>query len=410
MVRGRLSKRVGHGRSILGRREWSISIEEASLRRDEAKHVAALRAFGSLDGATRMRLAMELVETREPELALAYDNVVMVMAGLKRVSPRRRSREWHRSPCIIFIVRRKWSRGRTRSKDPQRLPGCLLTYADVGGRRTLCAVPTDVLEEVEFFGAKAHQPSGIRARAGSRGEVGNVACAVHLADGSAQHLLMMSCHHVLSPMRTVGDPEPDGGSAVMTFNTQVPIGTGLPLGGSLHADGKVSLDVQMGSVDNPAALASAVRGLRLSPARKLIATLEEFRALPPNTQYLILASPHNNTGAVHGLPAEFSGYVENKALLNYKFRDGANQVTRLVRHGLLLAFRVLAGKATLPGDSGATIVCAGPGGGMTLVAMHIGGGAAGGIPYSFGIPAWWLFNPFNYGLSPSATLEPVNVM
>jgi hypothetical protein len=39
--------------------------------------------------------------------------------------------------------------------------------------------------------------------------------------------------------------------------------------------------------------------------------------------------------------------------------------------------------------------------------MHIGGGAKDGAEYSFGIPAWMLFNPYNYPLDPGSELSPI---
>lgn len=71
-------------------------------------------------------------------------------------------------------------------------------------------------------------------------------------------------------------------------------------------------------------------------------------------------------------------------------------------------FRVLSGQSTKPGDSGSPIVMRAPGGGHTLVGMHIAGGVEGGFPYSYAIPAWLLFNPAQYSKLPAgATLTAV---
>jgi hypothetical protein len=193
---------------------------------------------------------------------------------------------------------------------------------------------------------------------------------------------------------------------VLTFNTQNPIGVSLPLGGLLHDNGLPSLDVQFAEVHNPAALASAVHGLRLASDPPYIPTRETFMSLPQDTPYRILASPFNNTGAQNGpLPAEFAGFADGQAIIEYDFRDGNTVVKRLVAHEQLLIFRLLNQGNTVGGDSGAAVVWQRGNGLMTLVGMHIGG--SGDV--SFVIPSWMLFNPFNYDLPPGARLAPVMV-
>ena len=92
----------------------------------------AARVFDEvLTRAEQLAVAEEVVLTRAVELARAYPNTVAISFG-----PRRR-------------VGAKWPPSARRVPPKGTIPRRLLAMATLGGRRMLCAVPTDV-EDARF--------------------------------------------------------------------------------------------------------------------------------------------------------------------------------------------------------------------------------------------------------------------
>ena len=107
----------------------------------------AARVFDEmLSPAEQVAVAEEVILTRAVELARAYPNTVAISFG-----PRRRRGEISEGapPCVRFLVGVKWPPSTRRVPPKGTIPGRLLAMATVGGRRRLCAVPTDV-EDARF--------------------------------------------------------------------------------------------------------------------------------------------------------------------------------------------------------------------------------------------------------------------
>jgi len=107
----------------------------------------AARVFDEmLTPAEQLAVAEEVVLTRSVELARAYPNTVAISFG-----PRRRHGASGEGapPCVRFLVGAKWPPSARRVPPKGTIPRRLLAMATMGGRRVLCAVPTDV-EDARF--------------------------------------------------------------------------------------------------------------------------------------------------------------------------------------------------------------------------------------------------------------------
>ncbi|MGP1678055.1 MAG: hypothetical protein ACTS6J_12970 [Burkholderiales bacterium] len=384
----------------LRRAEWSRALEDATLRSDAAGFDAARAAFKAAAPALQMRLAREIAETRARELCIAYKNVVMVAAGYKTT---RGGRRVSATPCVTFVVRRKWQSRKGRPGDLQRLPKHLLTYTGIDEKRVLCAVPTDVVPEQIFFGAATEAPAGIMV--GSVREVGNATCAVSLRVGNRRTLMMLCCQHVLSPDILPSHPEPEKDHVVALLDLPAErIGVTSRFGGQIRYDDNYSFDVQLSDVSNREAFAAALDGIRLAPGREYI-TAQGFDALGAGTRFSIVVSPRNGGPPNRApIPAVFRQHLPSAQPLPYKFMVGSVQKEYFIRQRHLLAFAPQI--RTRKGDSGSPVVIPAPGGGFTLVGMHVGSNDN----FTFALPAWLLFDPYQYSVLPSgASVEPIAV-
>ena len=200
---------------------WLRQTEAASLSRDKAVEAEAALRWHSLGSPSfRMALVREIVATRAAELTLAYRNVVAVVAGYRTRCSADGTEQIHPDPCVIFMVRRKWS-----PSDPedssQRLPRSLLTFGpDVtqpAGGTTRCSysVPTDVQLATRHAGARTQASASVNVADKMPKFVlpGSLTCAVRLrgTDGSESRFAL-SAMHVLSPV-----PRQTGAIGVAAF-------------------------------------------------------------------------------------------------------------------------------------------------------------------------------------------------
>ena len=179
---------------------WMKAVKAAARGRtpSDAEHEAAVRVFTTeLSSHEQMALVREIFETRSAELCRAYRNLVDVTYGFRSRRTADGGRELVRTPCITFIVDKKWESERGTQRD-QRLPRHLYAYWTVGGVRKLCAVPTDVEEAKDYAGIEpALGPSSIlvRSDSGTTLESGAICVAFErsLQRGSAVHFVVPSC-------------------------------------------------------------------------------------------------------------------------------------------------------------------------------------------------------------------------
>ncbi len=400
--------------TVTSRRDWSRRVEAASLASRDAVPATASHLFDrDLTAAEQMQLVREVVKTRAAELTLAFRNVVMVLAGHKLRSRRDGSERLLRKPCIVFVVRNKWDRTRDAAACEQLIPRRLLAYATVAGRRVLCAVPTDVQDERGFHGATPQAERAIYLH-DPADELGTLTCAVQVG----QRRMLLSCRHVLSPL-----PEILGGigsgSRFVRFSIagQPPagpaVGTSAGIGGALREHPEISFDAQLATIAPGAGptLKTLLTDMPLSASEPFLESPERFDQVVAERHFEILVPDNNPKAATRPRPtyaARFESLLRREFQFDYQVRIGGVRQTCSVSHWELLKLKLLAGRRTLPGDSGSPVVVWNVDGSCTLVAMHIAG--IQGQPYSFAIPSWQLFAASNYiGLSAGTHLAPLNV-
>jgi hypothetical protein len=158
----------------------------------------ALDRYRALSQTRQLQLLSELLETRVHELLRAYDGVVRVGLGWRRRRDRRGHGSicWHDTPCVLFMVKRKWRKGS--AERPGKIPRHLLAYAtNARGKRVLVAVPTDVDAAAWMHSARAE--AGIRAYPGNSLVINNgEVCTVLKRSDQPGNRYGLSCRHVLS--------------------------------------------------------------------------------------------------------------------------------------------------------------------------------------------------------------------
>lgn len=399
-------------RTGTGARAWVEALEGASLQRSHPHAVEAASRFDGLASpARKMALVREIVATRAAELTLAYGNLVMVTAGYKSRTSEAGIEEVHPEPCVILVVKRKWS-GQPKGKAGQRLPERLLTFGQEGRERTLYAVPTDVQPAQWFLGSIARTASCVRLDdpVAAFRLPGTLTCGVRLrgATAAAGSGFALSAMHVLSPApEQVG---PAGGTAFSAIGTDATVrGRSAAWGGHLDPVQGTGFDAQLAQVSDPAWFTGAFAGMVLSAHRPYVASAHGFDDLAATMRFQVLA-PSNHPSHV-GLPrppmlAQFTAMVHEELPLIYEVRRAGKLDRVFIRHPELIRLQVLEGcPAPESGDSGSPVVSWWPDGSVVLVGMFI---ASGGTPQTarmaYVLPAWHLFDPLNWSGLPVGTL------
>jgi hypothetical protein len=364
----------------------------------------------------QMRLVRELVATRAAELTLAYRNVVMVAAGHKKRTDSRGRVRLTKRACVVFVVRDKWDRSRDARAGHQLLPKRLLAFATIGDRRVLCAVPTDVQHERDFYGVTPQSERAVYPYGGNpgdpTGEFGTLTCLVRVG----QRRLVLSCRHVLSPKPEITSIASGKRFAQLLSPDSPPggpdIGTSAAIAGPLLASPDISFDAQFGSFNISALplLRALFKEMPLSPDAPYVTSVDEFDEMRASSNFEILVPDNHPDASMKPRPtyvASFDVYLDKVFSFPYPVRvNGASRTLR-VSHWELLRFKIAANRTTLPGDSGSPIVAWNSNGTCTLVGMHIA--ATKGQAMSYVIPAWQLFAASNYlGLTAGTRIEPVN--
>src|SRR5258706_4014495 len=186
-------RRQGAAARRLTRAQRSRRIERATLYEDVGRLRKAGVVFRILSRAVLMRVGSEVAVSRARELCLAYHSVISVAAGYKLQGDKRGKSRLTKTPCVVFVVRRKWPSNRA-AKSDQTIPRYLAAFATVDGRRVFCAVPTDVVPQASFVTATAHSPAGLVVRID---HTWNAACAARLKSEDGDRTVLISCQHVL---------------------------------------------------------------------------------------------------------------------------------------------------------------------------------------------------------------------
>jgi hypothetical protein len=354
-----------------------------------------------------------VAQTRGAELTLAYRNVVAVAAGFRR----RRTAEGSqlgRTPCVVFIVKRKLDQQALPTSDPQHLPRWLLTHTELDGQRVVVALPTDVQRADGFSGAQAHARQGgvWSEQDGLPFERGAVACAVALRHGGATELCLLSAQHVMTPCVDVGQKFLQADLPLRALDGQgqrqpgaVPIATTRPWGGLLRGDedpDQPSFDVQLARLDAAGAAAEVVGAPGLSAARPWLRSATELLQCAGKTLQIVVPVNHPEVQGRAPLPARLDALLPSPFAIRYQLRRGDDRQQLWVYHRDLIKLDVGGTVWPRSGDSGSAVVLR-QGDGVTLVGLYIGGSNAA----AYVIPAWRLFDPGQYWSLPvGATLSP----
>ena len=345
----------------------------------------ALRNFHrGLKLPEQMQLAFEVAFERSRELCLAYDNLVAVTSGFRTRRDGADKPRLVQEPCIGFVVRKKW-RSPGRSGHPQALPGHLLAFATIDGRRMLCAIPTDVRTVRDYGKPMPHDgdapfPFGIlvdRPQA-DRFATGVAPCAIRrpAAPGRTD---VLGCRHVMSRTLLDLDVDQTGLDVLLGDETQRPLGASTAIRGALE---KVDygFDAQLTEVSDPQVLKRALSGLSFDPAAPFITRPGD---VPKG--FWIATGRRDDSGRRKLVWVDYLDPVQDFTM-PYTLIDGTRVMVkhRMVLHGV-------PEEDLGPGDSGSPAVRVQWG--QRLVGMYIGGDKG----HAYVIPAWQLLTPMNLG-------------
>ena len=318
--------------------------------------------------------------------------------------------------CVVFVVRDKWDKSRDARAGHQLLPERLLAFAMIGDRRVMCAVPTDVQHERDFFGVAPQSERAVYPYGGNSGdpmdEFGTLTCFVRVG----QRRFVLSCRHVLSPKPEITSIASGKRFAQLLSPDSPPggpdIGASEAIAGPLLASPDISFDAQFGNVDTSALplLRTLLKEMPLSPSVPYVTSVDEFDELRAISNFEILVPDNHPDASMKPRPSYVAGfdvYLDKVFSFSYPVRVNGMSRTLRVSHWELLKFKIAANRTTLPGDSGSPIVAWNSDGTCTLVGMHIA--AIKGQAMSYAIPTWQLFAASNYvGLTSGTHITPVN--
>lgn len=319
-----------------------------------------------------MQLTRELVETRRAEITRAYMDVISVSVGYRLRRDENGTRRVEPEVCVILVVKKKWKPG-SRGVRARRVPGHFFAYWTIGGRRVLCAVPTDVEDGFRLGQIRPQrQIEAIAPAETSLTTAGVIACAI-IRDGD-DAVYVIGCRHVFG-MALILDPVKHHAAQIKLVGQDTVLGLATPIAGRLCNGPDYSFDSQLSRVLDANLLSTALDGVK--PAGRAL-SWDDIRQ---GIDYWIL-TPHGpvqaHFAAVHTEPIVYTSQLND------------------VRHFQLARFH-LPKEATIDGDSGSPVMTEQAGG--KLVGMHIVGN---GGDLSLVIPAWQLFHATWYGIADEA--------
>lgn len=392
----------------MSKAQWAAAAEAASLDLPLATLRQARLAFRKLAPGAQLRLAQEAAEARGPDFTRAIRNVVALTAGLKRCKDRQGRERLLEQPCVIFIVRNKWSASGA-GPAAQQLPHELLSHADVDGQRVLCAIPTDVQTAEPLAQVRVQARTGVDVADDGASAAGTLAWSLRIG---GQGPYVLAPVHVLSPLPDLARRGLRAGAKATLYGDDgapepgPQLLTALSYGGRLVPSPALSFDAQLAKASDLPRLRQALAGLRISKRQPVAQDVAEVMALSSTKGLLVMVA--DNHPALPGLQrgplqARFSQLINARMPQAYQVAGGQ---TALVSHLMLLELELALGNDTLPGDSGAAVVAQAQDG-FTLVGMHIAG--VPGLHRSIVLPAWMLFDRLRYERLPAGSMEPMNL-
>lgn len=349
------------------KRLWIETTEQATRLRTPDDVREAKRAFKELPRDKQFELAEEIVETRAAELCRAFKNVIDVCPGYRH----RRDKKTGiyrivRTPCVIFIVKKKWSA--ENEEDPQEsLPKHLFTYRTIGRKRKLCAVPTDVDDAKDYAKIQpqaATMPIKVVSSSTGRAVGGNITVAIKRST-SGQDVYALSCRHVFC-LSKILHPRVELRLPVSVQGRRNVLGVTQGVRGRLWDAPQKSFDAQLALVRDLDELRLALGGIKVRDFAKGWSDIPEV--------YCVITR--------HGpIKARKKQFV--RPIINYKRRGIKRVLHRVLVRSILVT-------PTEDGDSGSPYMSGTNGG--RFIGMHIAGFANSSVM----IPAWQLLNPAFY--------------
>ena len=345
--------------------QWATQVRAAALRRSAPGSREAAAAFDALPSEQKWTIITEIVVSRTGELLHAYPDALDVVAGHRRRRHRSGAGRLVPEPCLKFLVRRKWSRGKP-GPHGRRIPERVLAFGGLEGQRRLYAVPTDV-ESTEAHARVTAQGASVAVAWKQASARGALACALRRST-TGEALFSMSCRHVLSLSQSF----PSSSPVNLTVGLEAP--AGAVVGATRRIEGLLreaangpSFDAQLLEVTNVEAVRVALAGFGASRV--------DHDEIPPHR--FVILTPRGPIGAT------FSAVVRNRPVYTVG--------TRLIQHEVL--FESEADQATGEGASGSPVVTED---GNVLLGMHVAGTGEQQPPLAYMIPAAKLFDPEQY--------------
>lgn len=356
----------------MNRKDWIRRTESTTRDRRPRDEPAARKVYlEELSRADQLALVEELVETRSAELCRAYPNVIDVAFGYKWKRPKKGGRRrLVRIPCVIFVVKRKWSRASEEDED-EKLPTHLFAYWGVRGKRKRCAIPTDVDDASVHAGFKP-QALGDQIIVKAKGEesVGTITCAVHRSV-FGNRPFAMSCRHVFSMSKTF-HPQDVLGASVDLVDSGANVGETVDVKGRLEDGPEPSHDAQIAMVRDVAALRQALGDINVFDwARSKEDVPDEYDVCVAGRR----------------IGAKLRGFFQPSI-------DYGRLNARNVLHECLILSELNA--PTQGGQSGSPLISRDSH--KLLVGMHIAGKFENNVALGYAIPAWHLLDPERYGI------------
>ncbi len=339
----------------------------ASVARGLPEHLEAQRAWLRLSSTEKFQLAREAVQTRAGEWKLGYKDLISVGYGYRTVGAA--SDNVVQEPCIRFMVARKWRKG-CRGPKPapnQLLPQCVLAYCTLGGKRRLCAIPTDIADGRSYARVRAHANSLVWASTPSVVSIvrGGFCCAVQYRGSGPVYGL--GCFHVFGMLGVGGQPP----SQVTVKNaSNAPIGR---LAYYQPISQNQIFDAAVVEITDLAAFQALVK----EPRPNALSAVDENGL--SKSAYSIHSFQNGPLDAtfVGVWPEDSSGKIRY------------NHYPNLRQKAALVELRILASRVTSGGDSGSPVF---NGSGTILQGMHLGGDNR----KVFFLPAYELLRASNY--------------
>ena len=365
---------------------WDLYTERFVGHRHPEDIKEAIHVYrNDLNSSQQYRLVEELVDTRSLELCSAYHNVVSIHTGYGfRTNNKGIKKRKGKISKVIFLVKDKWI-NKGDEQVSEKIPKLLFAYCNVGTKRKLCAIPTDVECAKERAIVRLDKNSlGVDVIPSERNDParpGTITCAIQRSN-FPDKTYVMSCRHVFS-LSAFYHPSGLNHSSVVRHgeDSSHEFAKTTQIKGRLESGGNFSLDSQLSLVTDHDRLRTVLDKIYFMDYAQSI------NDIPKNRSYWIITP---------GGPIEvnFQQHWKPDKPIPY----GPADLNQVVHAEVIESVFKNKNLVTKNGDSGSPITTEKNGG--KLLGMHFYSDETRktdkNSTSSFCIPAWVLFAPKNY--------------